>query len=139
MARVSGRGRRVLVVDDDLAIRVLLDAVLSRLKFEVVLAEDGAAGLEELHKGPAFNLVLIDLNMPKLDGYEMIRRIQKIAFDQRPHIIVFTAAGHLGVDRIQPDTICNSILKPFDLERFLELVSECVEENHVPIQSTSIS
>lgn len=121
---VQGQGRQILVVDDDLAIRVLLQAVLRRLGFEVVLAEDGEVGLEILSK-QKFELVLLDLMMPKVSGYEFIDAIKRSNGD-KPHIIVFTAAGQRGVARIPPDSVCDAILKPFDLEKFLNLIDRCL-------------
>lgn len=129
--KIDGTGRRILVIDDDLAIRVLLQAVLRRMKFDVALAEDGAAGLDKLQHDGAFDLILLDLMMPRLNGYEFIEQIgQKYAPDDRPHIIVFTAAGKRGVDKIPPSAVCNSILKPFDLDTFIEIISECLNRLH---------
>ena len=75
VGKLDGTGRRILVIDDDLAIRVLLQAVLKRMKFEVELAEDGAAGLEKVQQNGAFDLILLDLMMPRVNGYEFIERI----------------------------------------------------------------
>src|SRR3954453_18245895 len=72
VTKVDGTGKRILVIDDDLAIRVLLQAVLRRMNFDVDLAEDGAAGLEKLQSNGTVDLVLLDLMMPKLNGYEFI-------------------------------------------------------------------
>ena len=130
VGKLDGTGRKILVIDDDLAIRVLLQAVLRRMKFDVELAEDGAAGLEKLTQNGGFDLVLLDLMMPKLNGYEFIERISKQT-DPRPHIVVFTAAGKRGVDKIPTETVCASILKPFDLDRFLEIIAECLTGSHV--------
>lgn len=128
--KLDGTGRRILVIDDDLAIRVLLHAVLKRMKFEVELAEDGAAGLDKLHKDAPYDLVLLDLMMPRLNGYEFIDQIGQRHPDQRPHIIVFTAAGKRGVDKIPPHSVCNSILKPFDLDTFIGIIGECLNHEH---------
>jgi len=130
VAKIDGAGRKILVIDDDLAIRVLLQAVLRRMKFEVELAEDGAAGLEKLQQNGSYDLILLDLMMPRLNGYEFIDRIGETYPDRRPHIIVFTAAGKRGVDKIPPETVCNSILKPFDLEKFIEMIGECLNRSH---------
>src|SRR5579872_1924124 len=116
----DGSGRKILVIDDDLAIRVLLQAVLRRMKFEVELAEDGASGLEKLRQNGGFDLVLLDLMMPRVNGYEFIERVKQSFHDGRPHMIVFTAAGKRGVEKIPQDSVCNAILKPFDLEKFIE-------------------
>src|ERR1043165_8434488 len=102
--KLDGSGRRILVIDDDLAIRVLLQAVLRRMKFDVELAEDGAAGLERLKHDGKFDLILLDLMMPRLNGYEFIEEISKRETTKRPHIVVFTAAGKRGVDKIPDET-----------------------------------
>lgn len=129
--KLDGTGRRILVIDDDLAIRVLLQAVLRRMKFDVDLAEDGAAGLDKLQDGNGYDLILLDLMMPRLNGYEFIDQIgQRYPVDERPHIVVFTAAGKRGVDKIPPDSVCNSILKPFDLDTFIEIITDCVNGRH---------
>src|SRR3954447_24041164 len=133
--KVDGTGKRILVIDDDLAIRVLLQAVLRRMHFDVELAEDGAAGLEKLQSNGTVDLVLLDLMMPKLNGYEFIDQVGRSEL-KRPHIIVFTAAGKRGVDKIQPDSICASILKPFDLEKFIQLIGECIDHDGMPHQSS---
>ena len=134
---LDGTGRRILVIDDDLAIRVLLQAVLKRMKFDVALAEDGAAGLEKLQNDPAYDLILLDLMMPRLNGYEFIDQIGKRYADNRPHIVVFTAAGKRGVDKIPPAAVCNSILKPFDLDTFIEIISDCVNRAHATSPESS--
>lgn len=123
--KIEGQGRRILVVDDDLAIRVLLQAVLKRLDFEVVVAEDGEVGFRTA-EAEVFDLILLDLMMPKVNGYEFIERINE-SNAPRPHIIVFTAAGKRGVDRIPTDSVCDTILKPFDLEKFLDLIRRCLD------------
>src|SRR3954465_7064155 len=91
--KIDGSGRRILVIDDDLAIRVLLQAVLKRMRFDVELAEDGAVGLEKVRQDGTFDLILLDLMMPRVNGYEFIDRITAEYSEKRPHIIVFTAAG----------------------------------------------
>lgn len=128
LAQLNGAGKRILVVDDDLAIRVLLEAVLRRLGFEVALAEDGESALANV-KRKAFDLILIDLMMPKMNGYEFIDQVTASALPPA-HMIVFTAAGQRGVDRIPDGRVCDSILKPFDLEKFVDMVASCIDGSH---------
>jgi len=132
VTRLDGTGKKILVIDDDLAIRVLLQAVLRRMKFEVELAEDGAMGLERVRQNGTFDLILLDLMMPRLNGYEFIEKITEEMPGNRPHIIVFTAAGKRGVEKIPANAVCNSILKPFDLEKFVEMISDCIGRSHQP-------
>ena len=130
VGKLDGTGRKILVIDDDLAIRVLLQAVLRRMKFDVELAEDGAVGLEKVRHDSVYDLILLDLMMPRVNGYEFIEQIGRDYPEQRPHIIVFTAAGKRGVEKIPADSVCNFILKPFDLEKFIEMIGECLNGPH---------
>jgi len=130
VSKLDGAGKRILVIDDDLAIRVLLQAVLRRMKFDVELAEDGAVGLDKVHRNGKFDLILLDLMMPRLNGYEFIEKISEEMPEGRPHIIVFTAAGKRGVEKIPANAVCNSILKPFDLEKFIEMIRDCIGDGH---------
>jgi CheY-like chemotaxis protein len=130
VGKIDGAGSKILVIDDDLAIRVLLQAVLKRMNFDVELAEDGAVGLEKLRHDASYDLILLDLMMPRVNGYEFIEQVGREYPDARPHIIVFTAAGKRGVDKIPPDAICNSILKPFDLEKFIDMIGDCLRGPH---------
>lgn len=130
VGRIDGSGRRILVIDDDLAIRVLLQAVLKRMQFTVELAEDGMAGLEKLRQNGSYDLILLDLMMPRLNGYEFIEKIGESYPEQRPHIVVFTAAGKRGVDKIPAAAVCNSILKPFDLDKFIDIIADCLNQRH---------
>src|SRR5712691_4663541 len=117
VSKLDGTGKKILVIDDDLAIRVLLQAVLKRMKFDVELAEDGAVGLEKMQQNGGFDLILLDLMMPRVNGYEFIEKIGEKYPGQRPHMVVFTAAGKRGVDKIPAAAVCNAILKPFDLDK----------------------
>ena len=130
VGKIDGNGRRILVIDDDLAIRVLLQAVLRRMKFDVELAEDGAVGLEKIRENGGFDLILLDLMMPRVNGYEFIEKVGELHPERRPHIVVFTAAGKRGIDKIPASAVCNAILKPFDLDKFIEIIADCLNKEH---------
>lgn len=140
---LKASGRRILVIDDDLAIRVLLHAVLRRVGFEVVLAEDGQVGLDKLAGSGSlapstYDLILLDLMMPRVNGYEFLEKLASVPLQSKPHVIVFTAAGQRGVAKIPDNSICRSILKPFDLETFLQMISECIDGHPVaPVEPSS--
>ena len=71
-----GRGRRVLLVDDDVRNTYALTIALELDGFEVVTAANGRQALEQLDQKAAFDLVLMDIMMPEMDGYEAIRRLR---------------------------------------------------------------
>ena len=70
--------RRVLVVDDDPDIRLLLEELLRGAGYEVETAEDGRAALRTFHASPT-DLIVLDLSMPDLDGFETLDRIRDLS------------------------------------------------------------
>ncbi len=74
-----GNGERILIADDEPMIRKLASTILTQLKYEVVLAEDGAIAVAEFEKnGGRFDLVILDLSMPNLSGKDAYSRIRKL-------------------------------------------------------------
>jgi two-component system chemotaxis response regulator CheY len=82
--------RRILIVDDSEFVRNYHASVLEQAQFQVVTAVDGSDGLEKLYSKPC-DLVLTDINMSNMDGYEFIRRVRSDSqFRALPIIIVST-------------------------------------------------
>ena len=81
---------KILVIDDEQGIRYLLDTLLSRKGYEVVLAEDGRKGLE-LFRREHPDAVVLDLKMPEMDGITVLKHIR--SSDQKLPVIVLTGAG----------------------------------------------
>jgi two-component system nitrogen regulation response regulator NtrX len=79
---------RILVVDDDRTTRHLLGGVLTKAGFKTTVAKDGAEALEALRHG-RFDLMLLDVWMPKLNGLELLEHIQ--AWKRRPRVVVMTS------------------------------------------------
>lgn len=67
---------RILVIDDDMYIRDIYEEVLKDAGYEVTIAENGAVGLEKLMEG-GYNLVLLDIMMPKLDGLGVLTKLRE--------------------------------------------------------------
>ncbi|MCR5816420.1 MAG: response regulator [Ruminococcus sp.] len=76
LERKKGLHRKVLIVDDEFIEREMLGAMLSDL-YEVIYAEDGELALDMIRKNKlTFSLVILDLHMPKLDGYSLLQLIR---------------------------------------------------------------
>lgn len=110
---------RVLVVDDDESIRELVALVLEDAGYAVATARNG---LEALAQVPAFepDLVLLDLNMPVLDGWQTRARLGE-DLPQLP--VVFMTAGHHPPTEAARHAAAGSLPKPFDLDQLLTLVA----------------
>ena len=88
---------RVLVADDDLTVRLLMQAALQGHEFAVTLAEDGEEALQAFAAAP-FDVVLLDVDMPRRDGYQVCAEIRRVWGMDIPVVLV---TGHDDVDSIE--------------------------------------
>jgi CheY-like chemotaxis protein len=116
-------GKNVLIVDDDIRNIFAMTSMLERYKMEVHSAETGKAALELLKEEPDTDLVLMDIMLPEMDGYETIREVRKMyGFEQLP-IIALTAKAMKGDREKCIDAGASDyISKPVDSERLLTLL-----------------
>jgi two-component system, response regulator, stage 0 sporulation protein F len=111
---------KVLVVDDQFGIRVLLQEVLQREGFEVFQAPNGQTALEIVQKHQP-DLILLDMKIPGMDGLEILRNIRKLELDTK--VIMMTAYGEL--DLIQEAMEMGALAhftKPFDIDELRQAV-----------------
>jgi len=123
-----GEHKQILIVDDEAFIRVLLRQTLEDLEdigVEVLLAADGEEGVEiALRHRP--DLIFLDVMMPKLNGYEVCRRIKET--DSQTYIMLLTAKGQ-AIDREKGLAVGANeyVTKPFDPDYILERAAEVLE------------
>ena len=117
------RGKKVLIVDDDVRNVFALTSALEANGMDVVFAENGRAGIDTLRENPDVDLVLMDIMMPELDGYEAMREIRDIdEFAELP-IISLTAKAMKGDrDRSIEAGASDYITKPVDTDQLLSLM-----------------
>ena len=87
--------KKVLIVDDDDAIRTMVERVLKREHFEVEIARDGFEAIEKLTRND-YATILLDLMMPRVDGHGVLRFLEQERQVDRPSVIVMTANSHAG-------------------------------------------
>src|SRR5262245_37826113 len=114
------RAARVLVVEDDDSIRELVEVILSGAGYEVLTASDGAAALQVVGSAPP-DLVLLDMRMPIMDGWEFARQYRARPEPHAP-IVVLTAARD-AAERAAEIHANGYLGKPFDVGELLTLVS----------------
>jgi len=120
-------GKKVLIVDDDIRNIFAMTSMLERYKMDVISAETGQAAIETLQKTDDVDLVLMDIMLPEMDGYQTMQRIRKMyGFEQLP-IIALTAKAMKGDREKCIDAGASDyIAKPVETERLLTLLRNWV-------------
>jgi chemosensory pili system protein ChpA (sensor histidine kinase/response regulator) len=125
-APLVGVARRILLVDDSVSVRRFVGQMLERAGFQVMLAGDGVEALESLAE-TSVDLVVTDLEMPRLDGYELIRDLRRRhATRDVPIVVVTTRAGAKHTELARELGVQHYITKPIDAEQFLPLIGALV-------------
>lgn len=125
-----GNDKQILIVDDEAFIRILLKQTLEDLEdlgVELLVAANGEEGLEvALSRRPS--LVFLDVMMPKLNGYEVCRRIKEA--DRSIYVILLTAKGQ-AIDKEKGISVGANeyVTKPFDPDYILDKAAEILEIN----------
>jgi len=125
---------RLLVVDDDHAIRKLLERIAKRAGFEVETAKDGADALEMI-EARDYDVALVDLMMPRLSGYELVQRIS--TRERRPVVIVATALTNSDVATVDDTLVRHVIRKPFDVQAVVTSLVDAMQ--HVAARNAMLS
>ncbi len=114
--------KRVLVVDDDDAIRMMVERVLKREHYEVESARDGFEAIEKLSRDD-FSTVLLDLMMPRVDGHGVLRYLEERP--TAPAVIVMTANLQGAQETASAASVFRVLSKPFDIRQLVSHVQEC--------------
>jgi HAMP domain-containing protein/CheY-like chemotaxis protein/signal transduction histidine kinase len=116
-------GRKVLIVDDDLRNIFALSSLLERQQMLVSFAENGRDGIEVLERDPSIEIVLMDIMMPEMDGYDTMRAIRRIPKFRSLPIITLTAKAMKGDrDKCIAAGASDYITKPVDVAQLLSLM-----------------
>ena len=115
--------KRILIVDDDDAIRTLLFTILRRRRFAVDGARNGLEALARL-RTCIYSVMLLDLMMPMKSGWDVLDELKRLPADTRPMVLVLTA-GNEPRD-LDPSIVAGSIRKPFDVELLMSTVTACM-------------
>lgn len=108
---------QALVIDDSRAVRILVGNILREQGFLVVDASHGQEGLERLRENPEIRLVLVDWNMPVMDGLEFIQAVRKVRmWDEIRLVMVTTETESEQVQRAITAGADEYVMKPFTAE-----------------------
>jgi CheY-like chemotaxis protein len=117
------QGRKVLVVDDDIRNIFALNSLLERHSMNVVTANNGQEAIDIVERDQDFALVLMDIMMPEMDGYETIRRIRGNPKFRMMPIIALTAKAMKGDrEKCLEAGASDYVAKPVNTDQLLSLV-----------------
>jgi DNA-binding response OmpR family regulator len=111
--------QRALVVDDDVSIRLMLTRVLQREEFDVESAKDGLEAIEKL-KADRFDVVFLDLMMPRLDGMGVVRYLRENDPASLRSVIVITAFQNISEEVFREGAVAKVMPKPFDIQTLVD-------------------
>ncbi len=121
--------KRILVIEDDIQVKALIQKILERAGYEVIAASDGAEGLKLLRENPA-DLIITDLIMPRKEGLETIMELRRDYPDVK--IIAISGGG-----RFEPESYletarqmgaARTFTKPFENEELVAAVQELLKQ-----------
>jgi hypothetical protein len=116
-------GKKVLIVDDDVRNIFAITSLLERYQMQVLYAENGKDGIAALQDHPDVNVILMDVMMPEMDGYETTRAIRAQDEFRSLPIIALTAKAMQGDrDKCLEAGASDYITKPVDTEQLLSLL-----------------
>lgn len=122
-AAVSDIPQRVLVVDDDETIRLMVERILRREQFQVDCARDGFEAIEKLARHD-YSTILLDLMMPRVDGLGVLRYLTGNRSQSTPSVILMTANLEVGDAATQAAPVFGMLAKPFDIQELITQVRE---------------
>jgi nitrogen-specific signal transduction histidine kinase/CheY-like chemotaxis protein len=120
-----GRRARILVIDDEEVVRSVLSRTLANVNHQVTLAADGERGVQLFQEGK-YDMVLTDLGMPGMSGWEVCRMIKRISPDTPVGMITGWGAD-MSQSKMDEYGLDFLISKPFDLNQILNVVAETME------------
>ncbi len=126
------RHERILIADDEELVRMAIKAILSIGGYDLAMAEDGAEAVEKFRgASPRFDLVVLDVHMPRLDGHGALLRIREI--DSHARVVLLSGGLHdfasEGVTGLEGVAFLH---KPFDNEELLGLVRQILDSRRAP-------
>lgn len=128
---------KILIVDDELNMRLVLKALLNKEGYEVVTAADGFEALKIL-KGGDVEVVVTDMKMPKLDGMGLLERVNR-EYPPTP-VIIITAHGTIAaaVDALKKGAF-DYITKPFDQDELKSVVHKAIKTRRLSEEELFLS
>ena len=137
-AGLKGHGERILVAEDNSTNRAVILAQLGNLGYKAEAVEDGAKAVEAVRRG-GYDLVLMDCQMPVMDGIESTREIRNVLGSQIPIIALTASAMASDRERCLREGMNGYLAKPVELAQLAETVAQWVNQVHMAESRASMA
>ena len=122
--------RKIITIDDSVSVRKMIEFALKSKGYAVTAAADGQEGLEALERGEQFDLMILDINMPRLDGLTLLKTIrQKPAWTGLPVLMLTTEGQDDDRNTALALGATDYMVKPFKPSELLERVNTLFAQN----------
>ena len=121
--------KKILVVDDEADIRQTIKFILKKEGYEVTEAEDGQVCLNLL-KNQKFDLIILDVMMPKMSGWDVLTEIFRIKKKEYKNKIIFLSVVEISKERekiLLQEGVVDYITKPFDVKNLSERINKILK------------
>ena len=119
--------KKVLVVDDSPTIRQQIGRALGEAGFEVIEATDGVDGIDKIAGDKAIGIVILDINMPRMNGLEMLEKVKAHDGNENLPVIMLTSEGQKSlIERAKRAGAKGWIVKPFKSELLVSAVRKLI-------------
>lgn len=119
--------KKILIIEDnELNMKLFFD-ILQFQKYEPIKATDGLIGYEKI-KSEKFDLIILDIQLPKLNGFELLKKLKEEQIELPPIIIASACAMDSDKELAQSYGIKNYITKPIDINNFIKIVKAELKE-----------
>jgi CheY-like chemotaxis protein len=117
----------ILLIEDNASARNSLALLLGRQGFWVPVVNDGLEALTYLKNNAVPQVILLDLMLPRLDGWQFLREIHELNLQPKPCIVVVTGAADQGIDEAKELGFDALLQKPIDVKMVVEAINRCLK------------
>jgi two-component system, chemotaxis family, chemotaxis protein CheY len=120
-------GEKILIVDDSESMRKILSTILESVGYDIERAEDGREALDVLQGNHSFDLILTDLNVPRMDGISLIGAVRTSdRYSTLPILMLTTESHELSKARARSAGATGWIVKPFVKDKLLLVIDKVI-------------
>ena len=135
---MNGQTTKILVVDDDIFVREMLSSILEASGYTIEIAENGLQALEKCIADPSIDLIVSDVNMPEMDGIQLIKEVRKQGLDVPIIMVTGVSSISVAVDALSSGAI-DYVLKDEGIEETINItVKRALAKHQLKLQNLQL-